>query len=315
MREVGLEHVEAQLAGHGRVVAAHEAEPRLGVDEAADQPRAGDPVDVDAAPRDPRPPAHVRARRFPAPPSSWGAGARMDRVRGVSTRSAAAGAEEVQLHDLGQPLTKTNQRGLGRLSRSRLLSTAARGGLQRAGLAAQQLVVGVARGVEERLHGIVGKAFDEARFADRRVATAGHDLAPDPLEVLERLLVPRQHVDGVLDRNRAEPLQTPADLDPQVARIRRDLVDQDEPAARPLRSRGNDNTTEANNDSVCHRLWRLPNHCLGAGACYLRKPSCSPPSTGITWPVVLRKRAESRRKTASAWSSGSIGSRVSERFA
>ena len=48
---------------------------------------------------------------------------------------------------------------------------------------------------------------------------------------------------------------------------------------------------------------------------YLRKPSCKPPSTGTTWPVVFESRFEIRRKIASAWSSGSMGDWVSERRA
>jgi hypothetical protein len=54
---------------------------------------------------------------------------------------------------------------------------------------------------------------------------------------------------------------------------------------------------------------------LPSTSLYLRKPSDRPPSTGITWPVVLRRRGETSRRIASAWSSGSIGDRVSERSA
>ena len=50
VRELRLEHVEPDLVRAWLVgVAAHELEPRLGVDEAADQPGTGDAVDVDAA--------------------------------------------------------------------------------------------------------------------------------------------------------------------------------------------------------------------------------------------------------------------------
>src|SRR5262249_7543173 len=61
-------------------------------------------------------------------------------------------------------------------------------------------------------------------------------------------------------------------------------------------------------------------HALGllgplAPLAYLRNPSCNPPSTGITCPVVFARRCETSRKMASAWSSGSIGDCVSARFA
>jgi hypothetical protein len=63
VRELGVEHVEAQLARRRRVTASgHELERRLLVDEATDQPRAGDAVDVDALPGDPRPLLDVRDR-------------------------------------------------------------------------------------------------------------------------------------------------------------------------------------------------------------------------------------------------------------
>ena len=55
---LGVEHVEPDFA-RGRPVPAilHEPEPRPGVDESPDEPRAGDPVDVDALPGDPGPTA------------------------------------------------------------------------------------------------------------------------------------------------------------------------------------------------------------------------------------------------------------------
>ena len=61
---------------------------------------------------------------------------------------------------------------------------------------------------------------------------AGDDLPAHPLEVLEGLVAARQDVDGVLDRHRAQRLQTPPDLHPQVAGRGRDLVDEDEPPRR-----------------------------------------------------------------------------------
>src|SRR2546430_4567084 len=52
---LGLEHVEAELAGGGaRIVRRDEPEARFRVDKAADQPRAGDPVHVHAAAGHPR---------------------------------------------------------------------------------------------------------------------------------------------------------------------------------------------------------------------------------------------------------------------
>src|SRR4051794_16974678 len=58
--ELGFEHVEAQLAGIRHVAfSRHELKPGLRVDEAADQPRGSDPVDMDARAGDPRAPAKI----------------------------------------------------------------------------------------------------------------------------------------------------------------------------------------------------------------------------------------------------------------
>ena len=46
-----------------------------------------------------------------------------------------------------------------------------------------------------------------------------------------------------------------------------------------------------------------------------RKASCRPPSTVMTWPVVLLNRSLTSRKYASAWSAGVIGDLVSVRSA
>src|SRR5262249_60027331 len=53
---------------------------------------------------------------------------------------------------------------------------------------------------------------------------------PDPLEVLPRPFASRERVDRVLEGDSAQAKQPTPDLDPQVAWLRRDLVDQEEPA-------------------------------------------------------------------------------------
>ena len=59
--EVRLGHVEAQLAQGRGLTGAHEAELGLTVDEALNEPRAGDPVDQNTPARHPR--ATVIGRR------------------------------------------------------------------------------------------------------------------------------------------------------------------------------------------------------------------------------------------------------------
>src|SRR6516225_12020953 len=66
VRELGLEHVEAQLAFVGAIaLAGYEFEVRLGVDETPYQPSAGDAIDIYALSRDPGPVAKRPKRARP----------------------------------------------------------------------------------------------------------------------------------------------------------------------------------------------------------------------------------------------------------
>ncbi len=70
-------------------------------------------------------------------------------------------------------------------------------------------------------------------------------------------------------------------------------------------------------DSRLSLTWTRP--VLKAGPIYAhgyrRNASCRPPSTVMTWPVVLLKRWLTSKKNASAWSAGVIGDRVNVRSA
>src|SRR5262249_166307 len=93
-------------------------------------------------------------------------------------------------------------------------------------------VVGVASGIEQRPHLLVRKAVDQARFAEKCFSATFDDLAQEPLEILLRLLIHRQHVHCILDRNGAEVLQPAPDLDAQICRLCRQLMDKQKPAVR-----------------------------------------------------------------------------------
>src|SRR5215472_15305264 len=90
----------------------------------------------------------------------------------------------------------------------------------------------VSRPIEQRAHLLVGKAIDQARFAEKRLAASFANLAQQPLEVFLRLLVHRQRMHGVLDRDGAEVLQPAPDLDAQICRLCRQLMDKQKPAVR-----------------------------------------------------------------------------------
>ena len=98
-----------------------------------------------------------------------------------------------------------------------------------AGVLRDLAVVGVSRGLEQGLDLLIGESLDEPRLAHGGISASLHDLSQDPLEVLVRLIRSRQDVDGILDGHGAQPLEAPPDLHPEVVRLRRDLVDQQEP--------------------------------------------------------------------------------------
>jgi hypothetical protein len=94
------------------------------------------------------------------------------------------------------------------------------------------LVIGVASSVEQRPHLLVRKAVDQACFAEKRFSTPFDDLAQEPLKILLGLLVHRQRVHGILDRDRAQVLQSAPNLDAEICRLRRQLMNEQKPAVR-----------------------------------------------------------------------------------
>jgi hypothetical protein len=106
----GLEHVEPQLARSRLViVGCDEAEPGVGIDEAADQPRTRDPVHVHATAGHPGVPlARPRrgARRGPARGRS--VALPCQRERG-GRRATPRGAEEIDCPDLGESPLQARQ--------------------------------------------------------------------------------------------------------------------------------------------------------------------------------------------------------------
>lgn len=149
VRELGLEHVEAQLARLGRVaLAAHEREARLRIEEAPDEPRAGDAVDVDVLASDPGTAAYrggqhrllMLHRRFACAAFE----ARFELTHEPLDRDAAGGREEVDRRDLAELLLEA--RDLTRELGAALFGDASaprKGLLSGAYLLGQGLVVGV----------------------------------------------------------------------------------------------------------------------------------------------------------------------------
>ena len=142
---------------------------------------------------------------------------------------AAIGAEEIERRDLSLPDAEAGQLR-PRLRPLLRAGLAPQPGGQRAGFLGERLVVLVARRVEQAAHLLVGQAVDQPRLADHGFAAALGDLPQQPGEILLGLLAGRQGIDGILDRDRADALQAPPHLDPQIGRLGRDLVHQQQPA-------------------------------------------------------------------------------------
>ncbi len=91
-------------------------------------------------------------------------------------------------------------------------------------LFADSSVVGVARPAKQGFDLIVGNAFNKTGLTDPRIAAAFSYFTHRPLEIFQRLIAARHHVDGVFDRDRANPLQPKPDLGVAAASVRKCTV-------------------------------------------------------------------------------------------
>src|SRR5262252_2124878 len=77
----------------------------------------------------------------------------------------------------------------------------------------QLRIIGVTRPIEERAYLLVGEPVDPSGLTDERFAAPILDFAQQPFKIFLRLLIHRQSVDGVLDRDGSDVLQTSPDFD------------------------------------------------------------------------------------------------------
>src|SRR5581483_5104436 len=157
----------------------HVLEPRLTVDESPNQPRAADPVDMDALAGDPGSAAHVPERRYVGSPLRIGGARRPELVLGgpeqVLELGPAGRAEVIDRDDLLQALAESHQRDLGlRVALGRNPPGLLFGLRERFDEASGELsslhVVPLPSKPELLLDGIVCHAADEAGFAELRLA-------------------------------------------------------------------------------------------------------------------------------------------------
>src|SRR5215213_947440 len=219
MRELRAEHVEGDAA-FDRLALCDEVEAWALVYELPDEPRGGQAIYVQVATRYPAPTLVLRhvqdiaARR--ARPSD---GARLslrcpDNIPaplvGRRRRRAALSAEEVCGDYALQFGVQLVERGLvaaepsGREVAAALLLADGPGQFIKFGR--QSFVLRVARFAEGVDNLFVRRAFDRAGAEDGRLSARRLYLPLEPLEVLVRLLVEGQHVDGVFDRDGAQLL-------------------------------------------------------------------------------------------------------------
>jgi hypothetical protein len=257
--ELRVEHVEAKLARARNVATRRdELEGRLRVDEAPDQPGARDAVDVYAFPRDPGAPPDVGDGLPPRRGRSPGTGGRRTLLEPVDEPldgHAPGRREEVDLGDVPEALPKARDRSLDLAAdvvrrvagawRQRRLR-------ERPDLRPELAVVGLARVGEEPMDLVVGEAVDQPRLAERCVPTLASDLPEDPFEVLAGVVGIGKDVDRVLDRDGPHRLEAPPDLHPEIRRLRRELMDQQQPRAR--RRLGHELPDRTAESSVQHLL-------------------------------------------------------------
>src|SRR4051794_1697893 len=289
VRELGLEHVEPELAGHRHIpLRGHELEAGLGVDEAPDEPGRRDTVDVHARTRHPGPSLELaeaplgcrrlgqdRRRLFLAQPT-------LEFEEQTLGCLSAVGAEEVDRGDLGEPRLETRELRLRlRALFGRCIVADRRG--EGAHLLGERVVVGIARPIEQGADLLVGKTIDETRLADHRLAAALYDLAQEPFEVLLAFGGRGKGVDGGLDGDRTQPLQAAPDLDPQVSRLGRQLMDQQQPTF----SR-QDGAVEIRHKASCIMLLIKSNMCIIMLAATGRVPAGRPGDIDMKW--VTRER-------------------------
>src|SRR5205823_189853 len=212
-----------------------ELELRLRVDEPANEPRARDAIDVDPLPGYPRSAAgRLGGMSWCRDLSVRRAQPRLELCDLFLGRTAARGPEEVDRYDLceapfqpvdvGCDLPPTVSPPAPPVARHRLP--------QALRIRHDLAVIRVPSGAKQSLDLGVGEAIHEVGLADGGLPAASHDLPHVPLEVFDRLVRPGEHVDRVLDRDRAETLQPAPHLDPEVVGLGRDLVDEQDPAVR-----------------------------------------------------------------------------------
>src|SRR5207244_195753 len=205
------------------------------VDEPANEPRARDAIDVDPLPGYPRAAAgRLGGMSGCRDLSGRRAQPRLEPRDFLLGRPTARGPEEVDGDDVGEvPFQPVDvDRDLPPTARLPAPAVARHRLPQALRVRHDLAVIRVSSGAKQSLDLGVGEAIHEVGLADGGLPAARHDLPALPLEVFDRLVRPGEHVDRVLDRDRAETLQPAPYLHPEVVGLGRDLMDEQDPTVR-----------------------------------------------------------------------------------
>jgi hypothetical protein len=76
---------------------------------------------------------------------------------------------------------------------------------------------------------LIREPLDKPCVTKSSLSPALHNLTQDPLKVFLSLVAFWQHVNGIFHRNSSKLLKPAPNLHPEIIRLRRDLVDENEP--------------------------------------------------------------------------------------
>ena len=237
MAELDAEHVEWHaMIGHHLAVGS-EAESRLSVDEAPNEPGGRHAIDARPRPRDPEAPLK-RRHPFRVVRCGWSRRAArtgdsvLELTKHREDTIAPGTAEEVDLLGRDQPLPKdVEQPTHRRCSRAPRSPSAARA-LQRLFDVSRQLVVRILPRSPELLdERVVRPCIDVVGREDSRITSRRLHFGLQPLEILTRIGRIGKRIHRLLQRNRADLLKPAPGRDSEVRRLGRKLVDEQQPAA------------------------------------------------------------------------------------
>ena len=234
MGELGLEHIEAQFTATPRHRGAGDkAESGLGIDPAADEPGAGEPINADIRPRHPGfPSAGTRPRQISHELGRCGTlgNSLLDLRNRTFCRPAASGLAMIDGHN---GLEVSPQ--LGRLATQGVPVIRSDAVQHRLGFVHQGCVIGVACRTEETAYLVIRHAFDQGRSAHQCLAASTADLLDAPLEVFSCLGRVGKAPAGVADHHRANRLKPSPHSHAQRILLRRKLAEEQEPLYERIR--------------------------------------------------------------------------------